>query len=824
MSRLLRSLCLFLVTADGVVIGVLDGGNRDGEVEVLIDLKRFLQKNNKVTRGAYGAWPESDSSSPCGWRGVGCGADGRVTSLDLSGASISGPAFGNFSRLTELAWLDLSDNTLRGVGDINQCCGLVHLVNMMALDDPYGKRVTEYKETQLQSRENRRQGDAAPIKDRSQGDRNQGDAAPINGFTLLCLTHLNLSRNLISGPLNMSGLTRLRTIDVSGNRLQGDITANFPAICADLTVLNVSTNMLTGNITGLFDGCGKLEFVDLSSNKFVGELWPGVAKFRLLSVAKNMLTGSIPPATFPEGCKLESLGLSANQLVRKFPDSISKCSNLTYLSLWENGFTGAIPVGMGELTVLHTLILGKNMFDPQIPLRLTNCTKLQFLDLSSNMFGGDVQDIFGRLASLRHLMLHHNNYSGGLVASGVLQLPLLTRLDLSFNEFTGELPAMVADMKRLQYLMLACNKFSGGIPPTYGRLAELQALDLSYNKLTGAIPVSIGNLTSLLWLMLAGNQLSGEIPPEIGNCTSLLWLNIAGNKLTGKIPPEMASIGRDPAPTFAKNRNDPSVFAGSGECQAMKRWIPASYPPFSFVYSIMTWENCRSIWDRILKGYGVAPIRTNYSSPMRSETTSGYVQLSGNQLSGEIPPQMGEMRNLSLLLLDDNRLTGRLPPDIGQLPLLVLNVSRNNISGTIPLEICSMLSLEMMDLSYNNFSGELPGSLIQLTELNSFNVSYNPLLSGTFRTTGQFGTFDEQSFLGDPLISLRRDASKQPPPAASDAVISSGMSRRTIMMRFLSGFIIVASLLLPPVGFIAYFAFKVPHLRDQPACPVSRRP
>lgn len=396
-----------------------------------------------------------------------------------------------------------------------------------------------------------------------------------------------------------------------------------------------------------------------------------------------------------------------------------------------------------------------------------------------------MQDIFGRFASLRYLVLHHNNYTGGIVSSGVLRLPLLARLDLSFNEFSGELPVQVADMKSLKYLMLAWNNFAGSIPPAYGRLSELQALDLSYNTLSGGIPASVGNLTSLLWLMLAGNQLSGEIPPEIGNCSSLLWLNLADNRLTGKIPAEMAAIGRDPGPTFAKNRNDTSVLAGSGDCQAMRRWIPASYPPFSFMYSVMTRENCRSIWDRILKGYGIVPICTNASSPVRSDTISGYVQLSGNRLSGEIPPQIGAMRNISLLHLDGNRLTGTLPPEIADLPLVVLNVSRNGMSGPIPWQIGRIRCLEMLDLSCNNFSGALPASMGQLTELNRFNASYNSLLSGRVPTAGQFGTFDEQSFLGDPLISLQPGTGKQTPPEAAEVVVKRGVAPRTIAVWFL---------------------------------------
>ncbi|KAL6856229.1 hypothetical protein ACP4OV_019031 [Aristida adscensionis] len=301
-----------------------------GDKDVLVDLKRFLQRNNRVNRGAYDNWAESDAS-PCNWHGVRCDHAGRVTSLDLSGSSISGAAFGNFSRLPALAGLDLSGNTISSAGDINQCRGL---------------------------------------------------------------EHLNLSRNLIAGSLDVSGLTRLRTLDVSGNRLQGGVAANFPAACAELVVLNVSTNNLTGNITGMLDGCPRIEYVDLSSNTFTGELWPGVARFRQFNAAENNLTGSVTPATFPDGCKLESLDLSANQLLGSFPDSVAKCVNLTYLSLWGNEFTGGIPAGIGGLAVLETLILGKNQFHRTIPPELTNCKRLQFLDISSNMFGGDVQEIF----------------------------------------------------------------------------------------------------------------------------------------------------------------------------------------------------------------------------------------------------------------------------------------------------------------------------------------------------------------------------------------------------------------------------------------------
>ncbi|EHA8591571.1 putative LRR receptor-like serine/threonine-protein kinase, partial [Cocos nucifera] len=604
-------------------------------------------------RGRYAQWNEAETS-PCNWLGIGCNADGRVIHVDLSASNISGAIFSNFSLLTELTYLDLSDNTISGriPNDLNKC------------------------------------------------------------VNLRCL---NLSHNLLDGELNLTGPNNLETLDLGINRFVGEIRSNFPAICKNLVTLNISTNNLTGEITDRFGQCPKLQYLDLSSNRFSGEIWEGFSKLREFVASDNSFTGQFIAENFRSDCELEILDLADNYFHGAFPDSIANCSNLTYLSFWGNSFTGRVPPGIGSLSNLETLILGGNRFDRDIPEKLPNCSKLTFLDVSNNSFGGEIQQIFGRFTKLKFLVLHSNQYTTGIVSSGILKLPHLARLDLSNNNFTGNLPVQITDMPSLKYLILAHNNFDGSIPPEFGSITGLQALDLSFNKLTGSIPSTIGNSKSLLWLMLANNDLTGEIPSEIGNCSSLLWLNLANNHLTGKIPPEISGIGSHPDPTFETNRLD-SLTAASGDCLAMKRWIPATYPPFSFL--------------------------------------SGYLQLSGNQLSGEVPPEIGRTRNLSLVHLNLNRLSGRLPPEIARLPLVVLNVSNNSFSGPIPSELGGIECLQNLDLSCNNFSGEFPASLNRLTDLSKFNVSFNRFLSGVIPVTGQIATFDNDSFLGDPLISF----------------------------------------------------------------------
>ncbi|KAK6123186.1 hypothetical protein DH2020_043088 [Rehmannia glutinosa] len=456
-----------------------------------------------------------------------------------------------------------------------------------------------------------------------------------------------------------------------------------------------------------------------------------------VSLSENNFSALVLKSIFSENCRLRALDLSENRFFGEFPSEISNCRDLKVLNLGGNVFTGLIPKEIGLLSNIQALYLGGNNFSRDIPESLLGLQNLMFLDLSRNNFGGDIQQIFGLLRQVRFLLLHHNSYTGGIHSSGVLKLPNVSRLDLSFNRFSGLLPVEFSQMASLKFLVLAYNQFTGSIPSEYGNFSGIQALDLSFNKLNGSIPSSLGNLRSLLWLMLANNSLTGEIPRELGQCSSLLWLNLANNQLSGTMPPQLANIGSDATPTFMANRRNDLMPAGSGECLAMMRWIPADYPPFSFVYKLLTRKKCRSLWDNILKGYGLFQVCLPGSN-IRTTQISGYVQLSGNRLSGEIPVEIGKMLNFSMLHLGTNLFDGRLPSEIGRLPLVVLNISRNVFSGEIPAQIGNLKCLMNLDLSYNNFSGTFPASLNKLSDLTKFNISYNPYISGVIPGTASW--------------------------------------------------------------------------------------
>ncbi|WP_419948000.1 hypothetical protein [Candidatus Palauibacter sp.] len=107
------------------------------------------------------------------------------------------------------------------------------------------------------------------------------------------------------------------------------------------------------------------------------------------------------------------------------------------------------------------------------------------------------------------------------------------------------------------------------------------------------------------------------------------------------------------------------------------------------------------------------------------------ISLTGNRLTGSIPPELGRLANLRNLVLWDNELTGAIPRQLGNLSeLRVLTLNENGLTGSIPPEFGRLKNLEGLSLESNELSGPLPQEIGELTELRRLAVTHNAGLSG----------------------------------------------------------------------------------------------
>ncbi|KAI9125187.1 hypothetical protein K1719_003803 [Acacia pycnantha] len=126
--------------------------------------------------------------------------------------------------------------------------------------------------------------------------------------------------------------------------------------------------------------------------------------------------------------------------------------------------------------------------------------------------------------------------------------------------------------------------------------------------------------------------------------------------------------------------------------------------------------------------------QTRFPSFITSLKELRVLDLSFNNLKGEIPQELGDLSSLQVLGLDSNQLEGGIPKSLALLcNLSDLDLGNNSLSGPIDDFVASFScncgdnnTLQVLRLSRNQFLGPLP-SFSQLSSLEHLDLGHNQL-------------------------------------------------------------------------------------------------
>ncbi|XP_016648365.1 PREDICTED: receptor-like protein 12 isoform X2 [Prunus mume] len=546
-----------------------------------------------------------------------------------------------------------------------------------------------------------------------------------------------------------SSLPKLRVLSLSSSNISGPFDSSLLKL-QSLSVIRIENNNLSTQVPEFFSNFKNLISLRLSSSGLYGTFPEKIFQVPTLQTidlsGNSQLQGSLPE--FPKNASLQSLVLNgANFSGQLLPNSIGNLKMLSKIDVPSCNFTGSIPRSMENLTQLIYVDLSMNKFNGSVPFfsmakNLTqinlssnlltgqinsyhweNLTNLVFLDLRYNLLNGTIPPSLFSLSLLQKLQLSNNQFSGQLLEFATISV--LDTLDLSSNKLEGPIPMSIFNLRELLILSLSSNNFSGSFPLNgLPQLKNLSSLDLSYNSLSITYDDTISSYSSfpqittlklassrlrifpnflrkqskLSTLDLSQNQISGGIPNWIWKLSTLSQLNLSCNSLVTLEGPLL------------------NVTSSLSVLDLHSNQLKGQIPLFSQLSVYLDYS------------------RNNFNSSIRTDigdflSNTIFFSLSSNKFQGIIPESICNATNLQVLDVSNNSLSGLIPKCLTAISgtLAVLNLRRNNLSGTVPDKFPEHCSLKTLDLNGNQIGGQFPKSLANCTMLEVLNLGNNQI-------------------------------------------------------------------------------------------------
>ncbi|XP_008649052.1 protein STRUBBELIG-RECEPTOR FAMILY 8 isoform X4 [Zea mays] len=171
------------------------------------------------------------------------------------------------------------------------------------------------------------------------------------------------------------------------------------------------------------------------------------------------------------------------------------CSGSAVTSIKLSGMelNGTLGYQLSSLQALKTMDLSNNHLHDSIPYQLPS--NLTYLNLAKNNFSGNLPYSISNLVSLEYLNLSHNSLFqeiGELFGS----LNSLSELDVSFNNLTGNLPFSMGALSKLSSLYMQNNQLSGTVDVLSN--ISLATLNIADNNFSGMIPQEFSSIPNLI--------------------------------------------------------------------------------------------------------------------------------------------------------------------------------------------------------------------------------------------------------------------------------------------------------------------------------------